>query len=75
MGLPRSTTAKAATEALNAGDTQTDTLTVSSLDGTASQTITVTIHGTNDAATITGIGHGLGDGGRHLDGGQHADRQ
>ncbi|WJI42129.1 VCBS domain-containing protein [Mesorhizobium opportunistum] len=29
---------KAATEALNAGDTQTDTLTVSSLDGTASQT-------------------------------------
>ncbi|WP_434059681.1 VCBS domain-containing protein [Mesorhizobium opportunistum] len=28
------------------GDTQTDTLTVSSLDGTASQTITVTIHGT-----------------------------
>ncbi|MGY4496074.1 VCBS repeat-containing protein, partial [Bradyrhizobium sp. GM24.11] len=44
---------KAATEALNAGDSQTDTLTVSSLDGTASQTITVTIHGTNDAATIT----------------------
>src|SRR5437867_3807554 len=44
---------KAATEALNAGDTQTDTLTVSSVDGTASQTITVTIHGTNDAATIT----------------------
>src|SRR5207237_922462 len=40
-------------EALNAGDTQTDTLTVSSVDGTASQTITVTIHGTNDAATIT----------------------
>ncbi|WJI42130.1 VCBS domain-containing protein [Mesorhizobium opportunistum] len=26
---------------------------MSSLDGTASQTITVTIHGTNDAATIT----------------------
>src|SRR5438309_2320134 len=29
------------------------TLTVRSDDGTASQTITVTIHGTNDAATIT----------------------
>src|SRR5438105_128840 len=34
-------------------DTKTDTLTVSSVDGTASQIITVTIHGTNDAATIT----------------------
>ena len=40
-------------EALNAGELVTDTLTVTSFDGTASQTITVTITGANDAATIT----------------------
>ena len=34
--------------------TYTDTITVSSLNGTASQVITVTMTGTNDAAVITG---------------------
>ena len=32
----------------------TDTLTVTSADGTASQVITVTIHGSNDGASISG---------------------
>ncbi|MBR0871409.1 VCBS domain-containing protein, partial [Bradyrhizobium tropiciagri] len=35
-----------------------DTLTVKSLDGTATQLIDVTINGTNDAATITGTASG-----------------
>ncbi|WP_194469103.1 VCBS domain-containing protein [Bradyrhizobium sp. CCBAU 51753] len=47
---------KAATEALTAGQPATDTLTVASADGTASQTITVNITGANDAATITASG-------------------
>jgi len=37
-------------QALKAGQTVTDTLTVTSLDGTATQAITVSIAGTNDAA-------------------------
>ncbi|MGY4169096.1 beta strand repeat-containing protein [Bradyrhizobium sp. USDA 4529] len=42
-----------------AGGTQVhDTLTVKSFDGTATQTIDVTITGTNDAATITGTATG-----------------
>ncbi|CAO4175715.1 VCBS domain-containing protein [Methylorubrum populi] len=41
-------------QALKAGETVTDTLTVTSLDGSASHVITVTIHGTNDAAVIGG---------------------
>ncbi|WP_456794092.1 VCBS domain-containing protein [Bradyrhizobium sp. USDA 4506] len=49
---------KAATEALTAGQPATDTLTVTSADGTASQTITVNITGANDAATITGTASG-----------------
>ncbi|MBV1691089.1 VCBS domain-containing protein [Novosphingobium sp. G106] len=40
-------------QALNAGDTVHDTLTVTSADGTATQTIDVTIVGANDFATIT----------------------
>lgn len=43
-----------ATQALQLGDTRTDTLTVLSFDGTASQTITVTIQGRDDAPVITG---------------------
>ncbi|MBR0875615.1 VCBS domain-containing protein, partial [Bradyrhizobium tropiciagri] len=47
---------KAATDALTDGQHVTDTLTVSSADGTASQTITVNITGANDAATISTSG-------------------
>ncbi|RWX08579.1 RTX toxin, partial [Rhizobium hidalgonense] len=43
---------RAATQALNQGDAVTDTLSVSSLDGTASHTIVVAITGANDAASI-----------------------
>jgi large repetitive protein len=45
---------RAATQALNTGDTVTDTLSVTSADGGSSQTITVTVGGANDAAVITG---------------------
>ena len=48
-----------AVQALNVGDTLTDTFKVTSLDGTA-QLVTVTIDGTNDAAIICGTKHGLG---------------
>jgi VCBS repeat-containing protein len=41
-----------AVQALGEGDTATDSIVVTSLDGTASQTITVTIHGTNDVPVI-----------------------
>jgi VCBS repeat-containing protein len=44
----------AAADSLNEGDSVEETLTVTSLDGTATETITVTITGSNDAATITG---------------------
>ncbi|WP_427451992.1 VCBS domain-containing protein [Litorimonas sp. WD9-15] len=47
-----------AVQALPAGDTLTDTITVMSADGTAMETITVTITGTNDAATIAGLATG-----------------
>ena len=43
----------AAVQALNVGDTLTDTFTATTVDGTA-QLVTVTIHGSNDAAVITG---------------------
>ena len=46
-----------AVQALNVGDTLTDTFKVTSLDGTA-QLVTVTIHGTNDAAIICGTKEG-----------------
>ncbi|WP_439369989.1 VCBS domain-containing protein [Bradyrhizobium sp. DASA03120] len=42
-----------AVQALNVGDTLTDTLTVTSIDGTP-QVVTITIHGSNDAAVISG---------------------
>jgi large repetitive protein len=44
----------AAVQALPAGATLTDTITVTSEDGTDTQIITITITGTNGAATITG---------------------
>ena len=46
-----------AVQALNVGDTLTDTFKVTSLDGTA-QLVTVTINGTNDAAIICGTKEG-----------------
>ena len=45
---------KSAVQALASGSTLTDTLTVYSTDGTASQTITATVNGANDVPTITG---------------------
>ena len=43
----------AAVQALNVGQTLTDTFTVTTIDGT-SQLVTITINGANDAAVITG---------------------
>ena len=43
----------AAVQALKAGDTLTDTFTATTVDGTA-QAVTITIHGTDDAAVISG---------------------
>ena len=48
-------------QALNTGDILTDTLTVTSFDGSASQVITVTINGADEivgGATITGVANG-----------------
>jgi VCBS repeat-containing protein len=45
--------ANCAVQALNVGDTLTDTFKVTTVDGTA-QVVTVAIHGTNDAAIISG---------------------
>ena len=39
---------------LGANDTAQDTFTVTSADGTASQQVTITIHGTNDAPVVSG---------------------
>ncbi len=47
----------AAVQALNAGQTLTDTFTATTIDGTG-QLVTVTINGTNDAAVITGTATG-----------------
>ncbi len=47
-----------AIQALNAGQTVHDLLTVTSLDGTATRVIDVTINGANDAATISGTATG-----------------
>ena len=68
-------------QALNVGQTLTDTFTVTTVDGTA-QVVTVTINGTNDAAVISGTSTGsvIEAGGvanatsRHADGDGHADR-
>jgi hypothetical protein len=45
-------------QALNVGDTLTDTFTVTTIDGTA-QVVTITINGTNEAAIISGTTTGL----------------
>ncbi len=45
--------ADGAVQALNVGDTLTDTFTVTTIDGTP-QVVTIVIHGTNDAAIISG---------------------
>ena len=47
----------AAVQALNVGDTLTDTFTATTVDGT-SQVVTITINGANDAAVITGTATG-----------------
>ena len=47
----------ATVQALNVGGTLTDTFNVTTADGTA-QLVTVTIHGANDAAVITGTTSG-----------------
>ena len=47
----------AAVQALNAGQTLTDTFTATTVDGTA-QLVTVTINGANDAAVISGVATG-----------------
>ncbi len=48
----------AAVQALNAGDTLTDSFSVASIDGT-SQTISISIAGSNDAAVISGTSAGM----------------
>ncbi|MDH3667567.1 MAG: VCBS domain-containing protein [Paracoccaceae bacterium] len=48
----------AAVQALGAGVTTTDTITVTSADGTDSEVITVTITGVNDTATVSGADSG-----------------
>src|SRR5262249_42757285 len=48
----------AAVQGLKAGQQVSDSLTVTSQDGTASQAIVVTITGANDAATISGTATG-----------------
>ena len=47
----------AAVEVLNVGGTLTDTFTAATVDGTQ-QLVTITIHGTNDAAVISGTASG-----------------
>ncbi len=47
----------AAVQALNVGQTLTDTFTISTIDGTT-KTITITINGANDAAVISGTSAG-----------------
>ena len=44
-------------QALNVGQTLTDTFTATTVDGTA-QLVTITIHGTNDIAVISGVTNG-----------------
>jgi len=56
--------ARLATQALPAGQHVTDTLTVWSADGTASQDIVVTVTGTNDAPAVSGaVSGGATEGG------------
>jgi VCBS repeat-containing protein len=60
--------ANSAVQALNVGDTLTDSFTVTTIDGTP-QTVTVVINGTNDAAVISGTTTGsvTEDGGTKCD--------
>ncbi|WP_160166322.1 VCBS domain-containing protein [Calothrix sp. PCC 7507] len=51
--------ANSAVQSLGAGQTKTETFTVNSFDGTASQNITVTVNGVNDAANISGTTSGF----------------
>ena len=46
-----------AVQALNVGQTLTDTFTATTVDGTA-QLVTITINGANDAAVISGVANG-----------------
>ena len=55
--------AAANVQSLTGGQVVHDTLTVKSVDGTASQQIDVTITGSNDTASITGTASGRGEGG------------
>ena len=50
-----------AIQQLGAGQSITDSFTAVSSDGTASQLVTVTIHGTNDVPVIGGVSTGDGD--------------
>ena len=50
-------------QALNVGQTLTDTFTATTIDGTA-QLVTITINGANDAAVISGVAERVGDRGR-----------
>ena len=72
--------ANSAVQALNAGDTLTDTFTVTTIDGTA-KVVTVTINGSNDAAIISGTttgsvieAGGVANARRHADRDRHAHR-
>jgi VCBS repeat-containing protein len=60
--------ANSAVQALNVGDTLTDSFTVTTIDGTP-QVVTITINGTNDAAVISGATTGsvTEDGGTKCD--------
>src|SRR5205814_429462 len=49
---------QAAIQQLGAGESITDSFTAISLDGTASQLVSVTIHGTNDVPVIGGVATG-----------------
>ncbi|WP_211268344.1 VCBS domain-containing protein, partial [Legionella feeleii] len=50
--------AQAAIQQLGAGQTLTDSFTATSLDGTATKLVTVTIQGTNDVPVIAGVSTG-----------------
>ncbi|WP_208696942.1 VCBS domain-containing protein [Mesorhizobium sp. M8A.F.Ca.ET.057.01.1.1] len=50
--------AQTAIQQLGAGQSITDSFTAVSSDGTASQLVTVTIHGTNDVPVIGGVSTG-----------------
>ena len=51
----------ASVQDLNAGDPETDSFSVASVDGTANETVEVTINGVNDIATISGTATGTTD--------------